>query len=71
MKIERCCGTCEMCMPNDKGDLVCAGGMQLPDGRFLYGMSIEEKEKLFPNGCDDYEIGFCAYMDEVMGEEWR
>jgi len=21
-------------------------------------------EKLFPHGCDDYEIGFCAYMDD-------
>ena len=36
--------------PNDKCDLVCAGGMKLP------------------HGCDDYEIGFCAYMDEVLNE---
>ena len=68
MKTEKCCGSCELCMPNNKGDLICAGGIDLPDGRNTYGMSIEETEKIFPNGCEDYEISFHCFMDEALGE---
>ena len=50
---DKCCDTCELCMPVN-GDFVCAGGVVLPDGRNTYGMPIEETQKIFPNGCDDY-----------------
>lgn len=60
---DKCCGTCELCMPIN-GELLCAGGTILPDGRKTYGMKIDETEKLFPNGCDDYSVSLGFYMDD-------
>lgn len=59
---EKCCATCEFCMPV-KGELICAGYGELPDGHKTYGMKIEETEKLFPNGCLDYGEGYHAFID--------
>ena len=57
MATEKCCATCEFCMSGDD-DLVCAGGTD------TYGMKIKETEKMFPNGCDEWEISIKDYCRE-------
>ncbi|MDD7794783.1 hypothetical protein [Clostridium sp. 'White wine YQ'] len=54
------CSTCEF----NFGD-VCAGhGIRVDNGQDTYGMSIEEVDKMFPNGCDDYGISFDAFIEQ-------
>lgn len=57
-KIERCCGTCGL-----NAGKVCAGsGTRLDNGEDKYGMPIAEAKKMFPNGCDDWELSFATYQ---------
>lgn len=48
----KCCDTCEM-----NGPGVCMG----PDR--TYGMPIEETKKLYPCGCECWDISFGHYCD--------
>lgn len=63
MAVQKSCETCEFCMPANE-DLVCAGGTPLPNGSDTYGMKIEETEKLFPHGCDNWEMSFRSFCEE-------
>jgi hypothetical protein len=55
--VEMSCSTCEFNFGN-----VCAGhGVRLDNGNDTYGMPMEEAEKMFPNGCEDYGISFGAF----------
>lgn len=57
---EHCCATCEF-----NGAVVCMGyGKRIDNGELTYGMSIEEAEKMFPQGCSDWGISLGAFMDE-------
>lgn len=44
---------------------VCAGhGTRKDNGEDTYGMPIEETDKMFPDGCDDYGISFDSYIEQ-------
>lgn len=59
-KIKQCCNTCEF-----NFGTVCAGyGTRTDNNEPTYGMPMEEAEKMFPNGCEDYGISFKAYMEQ-------
>lgn len=58
--VEQNCSTCEF----NFGD-VCAGhGTRADNGQDTYGMSMEDVEKMFPDGCDDYGISFDAFIEQ-------
>lgn len=58
-KIEHCCGTCEF-----NAGIACMGyGKRTDNGKNTYGMKIEETEKMFPNGCEDWKISFATYQN--------
>lgn len=51
---------CNICEFNS--GMVCAGYAKCKDnGKYTYGMPIDESSKMFPNGCDDYEMSFLFY----------
>ena len=51
------CATCEFNFGN-----VCAGdGIRDDNGETTYGMSMQEAEAMFPNGCDSWGISLDAY----------
>lgn len=57
---EQNCSTCEF----NFGD-VCAGHSTRKDnGEDTYGMAIEEAEKMFPDGCDDYGISLDSFIEQ-------
>lgn len=64
------CFTCQLNMG------VCAGHGKINDEKDTYGLNIEETIKLFPNGCDDYEISFESFIEEeeyiekIMEKNW-
>ena len=54
------CSTCEFNFGN-----VCAGyGKRTDNGESTYGMPMDEAEKMFPNGCEDWGISFGAFSEE-------
>lgn len=58
---ERNCKTCEFY------NSVCMGyGKRTDNGKYTYGMPIEEAMKMFPNGCEDYGISFWSFMDDEI-----
>lgn len=59
-KVEKSCITCEF----NFGD-VCAGyGTRTDTGKETYGMPMEDAEKMFPSGCDDYGISLEAFIEQ-------
>lgn len=55
--LDQNCSTCEFNFGN-----VCAEHViRLDDGQDIYGMPMEEADKMFANGCDDYEISLDAF----------
>lgn len=60
MKTEKNCGTCEF-----NAGLVCMGsGKRVDNNESTYGMPIEETEKMFPDGCNDWGISLQAFIEE-------
>lgn len=60
IKVKHCCDTCEF-----NAGSVCMGyGKRTDNGENTYGMSIEEAEKMFPNGCEDWGISLSAFIEE-------
>lgn len=58
-EVEKCCGTCEL-----NAGVACMGyGKRTDNGEPTYGMPIEDAEKMFPNGCEDWEVSFSVYQD--------
>lgn len=58
--VEQNCSTCEFNFGN-----VCAGhGNRIDNGQDTYGMPMEEADKMFPNGCDDYGISLDAFIEQ-------
>jgi hypothetical protein len=58
--VEQNCSTCEF----NFGE-VCAGhGTRADNGEDTYGMPMEEADKMFSNGCDDYGISIDAFIDQ-------
>ncbi|WP_346936030.1 hypothetical protein [Clostridium sp.] len=58
--VEQNCSTCEF----NFGD-VCAGhGTRKDNGEDIYGMPIEETDKMFPDGCDDYGISLDSFIEQ-------
>lgn len=59
-KTEKSCDNCEF-----NAGVACMGyGERKDNGKYTYGMSIEEAEKMFPNGCKDWGISYGAYEEE-------
>ena len=56
---KKSCLTCEF----NFGD-VCAGGMDLGNGKNTYGMPMDAVMKLFPHGCPAWGISIQAYLAE-------
>ncbi len=55
--LKKCCDTCEF-----NFGTVCAGyGTRTDNNESTYGMPMEEAEKMFPNGCEDYGISAEAF----------
>lgn len=60
MKTEKNCSTCEF-----NAGIVCMGSGKRTDNKEnTYGMPIEEAEKMFPNGCNDWGISLNAFIEE-------
>jgi len=58
--VEKNCSTCEFNFGN-----VCAGhGIRTDNGQDTYGMSMEEADKMFPDGCDDFGISLDAFIEQ-------
>lgn len=58
--VEQSCATCEF-----NFGFVCAGhGTRTDNGEDTYGMSMEEVEVMFPDGCDDYGISLDAFIEQ-------
>lgn len=58
--VEQNCCTCEF----NFGD-VCAGhGTRKDNSEDTYGMPIEEADKMFPSGCDDYGISLDSFIEQ-------
>lgn len=58
--VQQNCSTCEF----NFGD-VCAGyGTRKDNGEDTYGMPIEEMDKMFPDGCDDYGISLDSFIEQ-------
>ena len=59
MKTNKSCETCEFYSQ------VCMGyGKRTDNGKYTYGMPIEEAIKRFPNGCSDWGISLGSFIDE-------
>ncbi|MEE1314509.1 MAG: hypothetical protein UHS49_01925 [Faecalimonas sp.] len=55
--------SCEICEFNM--GTVCGGfGKRTDNGAETYGMFIEETERMFPNGCEDWGISLEAYVEQ-------
>lgn len=55
--------SCDTCVMN--AGAVCMGsGKRKDNGDSTYGMPMEEAQRMFPHGCDDYEISFSAFVDQ-------
>ena len=47
------------------GNIVSKGsGVRTDNNESTYGMPIEEAEKMFPNGCEDWGISLEAFIEE-------
>lgn len=58
--VKKCCSTCEF-----NAGIACMGYAKRTDnGEYTYGMSIEDAENMFPNGCSDWGISLSAYMKQ-------
>lgn len=55
-ELDRCCGTCELCMPISNGNLVCA---DVNSKHQTYGEVIENEDE----PCENYKESFASYMD--------
>lgn len=58
--VEQNCSTCEF----NFGDVCTGHGIRIDDGKDTYGMSMEEADKMFPNGCGDYGISLDAFIEQ-------
>ena len=59
-KIKESCASCEF----NFGD-VCAGhGTRTDNGKDTYGMRMEDAEKMFPEGCEDYGISLESFIEQ-------
>ncbi len=57
---KHCCETCEF-----NAGIACMGyGKRTDNGKDTYGMKIEEAEKMFPDGCEDWGISLSAFINE-------
>lgn len=60
MKAEKSCAICEF-----NAGIACMGyGKRTDNNKDTYGMPIEDAEKMFPDGCDDWGISLSAYITE-------
>lgn len=58
--VEQSCATCEF-----NFGTVCAGyGTRTDNGKNTYGMPMDEAEKMFPDGCEDYGISLDAFIEQ-------
>ena len=58
--VEKSCETCVM-----NAGVVCMGsGKRKENGDSTYGMPMDEAQRMFPRGCDDYEISFPAFVNQ-------
>lgn len=58
--VEQACATCEF-----NFGAVCAGyGTRTDNGEKTYGMSMDEAEDMFPQGCEDYGISLDAFIEQ-------
>lgn len=58
--VEQSCATCEFNFGS-----VCAGyGTRTDNGEKTYGMSMDEAEAMFPQGCEDYGISLDAFVEQ-------
>ena len=58
--VEQACATCEFNFA-----AVCAGyGTRTDNGEKTYGMSMDEAEDMFPQGCEDYGISLDAFIEQ-------
>lgn len=48
------CKNCEL-----NAGAMCMGYGTMEAGSYTYGVPIEELTKMFPNGCDGWEVSFC------------
>jgi hypothetical protein len=53
-EVKRNCKTCEF----NEGVHCMGHSIRTDNGKDTYGLFIYETSKMFPNGCDDYEISF-------------
>lgn len=58
-KTEKCCATCEF----NAGNVCMGSGIRTDNGENTYGMKMEEAEKMFPDGCEDWGISLNAFTD--------
>lgn len=64
MPFSKSCETCGLLIDN-----TCAGHTLSPkDGKDIYGLSYSEVSKLFPNGCEDWELSFTLFCKAVNGQ---
>ena len=52
----KCCATCVFCMVGND-EIVCAGRTD------EYGFPIDKMKKIYPNGCEEYEVSIHDYID--------
>lgn len=58
--VEKSCATCEM-----NTGVVCMGsGKRKDNGDSTYGMPMEEAQRMFPRGCEDYGISLSAFEEQ-------
>lgn len=55
-----CCSTCEF----NFGDICAGHGIRIDNQKDPYGSNIDEMKKMFPDGCEDYDIDFNSFCDE-------
>lgn len=57
-KVRKCCDTCEL-----NNGMVCTKyGKRSCFGDYTYGIPIDETKKMFPDGCEEWEISVREYL---------
>lgn len=57
-KVKKCCNTCEF----NTGSVCMGYGRRTDNGKDTYGMTINEAENMFPDGCEDWGISLDAFI---------
>ncbi|KGA98987.1 hypothetical protein AJ85_18965 [Alkalihalobacillus alcalophilus ATCC 27647 = CGMCC 1.3604] len=58
--VEQNCSTCEF----NFGDVCTGHGTRMDNSEDTYGMPIEEADKMFPAGCNDYGISLDYFIEQ-------